>query len=123
MPRDDLQVAAERAIAEERANTRDRLLSTHVLADGTILGLCGSCPPKVYDVRRPGNRVFSSGFRAAAMAGIDEWWEAHRCTELHEYYLRPVTRPLSFEELSRAARFGLSVDPVVVPFRYARKFK
>lgn len=120
---DDIRAAAERSIAEERAAAKARLMSTQVLADGSILALCRSCPPKTFDVRRRGQRVFSSGFRAADMERIGEWWEAHRCTELHEYYLNPVTRPLSFEELSRAQRFGLSVDPVVVPFRYAEKFK
>ena len=126
----DRRIAARlsRGIAEDAA----RLLSVVALPDARVLGLCRSCPKRTRDIRgdrggelstdRGRNYALSTGFIASSVEEVEAWFDAHRRTDIHSYYLAPTTRPASEEERRLAQIFGEQPPAAeVVPFRYARK--
>lgn len=125
----DARLLASQMSDAERMKMKRRLLEAHELHDGRILALCRSCPKKVHDYRRPGNRAFSSGYSSTEIADINDWWDAHVCTEMHEWYLtapresqprQPKERELADQIFGkRDKRTGKAPK---LPFKYARRF-
>ena len=115
----------ERRITDDLAREEsENLLAVEIFADGRILGRCRSCPKKVRDIRGNGNHAFSSGHLCTSVETAEIWFDAHRHTDLHAYYLNPATREASAEARLLAQIFAREIPkPTIVPFKFARRYK
>jgi hypothetical protein len=118
-------MSIERRVARELANQDGRRLDMFPLNDGRILGICHICPKKTCDIRGNGNRAFSSSAALATAEEVEDWFDAHRRTDMHAYYRDdPPMREASVEERQFAQIFGGTPPKrTVVPFKFARRYR
>lgn len=102
------------------------------LPDGRVLGKCRSCPKNTRDIRgdkggslsAKGERNFavSSAYSAPSVELAEAWFDAHRRSDFHAYYLAPVMREATGERRMLAQLFNEQPPPrEVVPFPHARR--
>ena len=117
---EDVGRIARRISAEEYANEKRRFFVTAVLPGDEILAKCTNCPKGVFDIRRAGVAAFYSSKKFGSVAEAEEWWDAHRSTEMHEWY-RNAEPTAGDEDRKLASIFGREVVLRKMPFKFARR--
>ena len=121
MPHRDIasKVAVEFAAEESTA------LAIDIAHDGRMFIRCRICPKKVCDIRGKGNRAFSSSHVVTSVEEAEEWFDAHRRTDMHAYYRDdPPKRAPSDEDRILAQVFKKAPpEPTVIPFKYAKRYR